>query len=216
MFVASSASRISRRGVSPPSPLSTHPSKVCPPSVPSLLAPSLYIPNILLPLHLHHPVTPCANFKNTLGTFAQGCETGCGAVSVEASAVGGLLVVDDFEAQAVVDQLLHRHRRHRGARDPGSAARRRWVRGVLHRARNTDSGVVVGRERPPGRRADGFVRGATCRRRSRLTGGGALARRRSRPDWDAGSRVRCPRCARFRSDVRRTQERVADPRATRG
>ena len=56
--------------------------------------------------------------------------------------------VDDLEAQALVDQLLHRHRPGRRARREGSRPGGRRIGGVLLRARNPHPGLAVGRRHP--------------------------------------------------------------------
>ena len=64
------------------------------------------------------------------GTFAQGCENGCGAASADGrSAVGGWLNADDRQAEAVVDQLLHRHRPdgRAASQGPGSGPAVGWA-----------------------------------------------------------------------------------------
>ena len=83
---------------------------------------------------------------------AQGCENGCGTASATTARrrVGGWIDVDDREAVAVVDQLLHRHRPGRRAGRQGSGAGRRRAGGVLLRTRNPHPGVAVRRRHPHG------------------------------------------------------------------
>jgi hypothetical protein len=63
---------------------------------------------------------------------------------------------------------------------------------------------------PPGWSA---LRRAAHRRYRGCERGGALARRRGHVGWCAGARIRRARCARVRSDILRTQERVPGARA---
>jgi hypothetical protein len=85
--------------------------------------------------------------------------------------------VDDLEAQAVVDRLLHRHRSGRRARCAGSRPGRAAAGGVLLQARDPHPGLAIGRRRSH-RRDDGRPDRCPARGRARRRSGGALARRR--------------------------------------
>ena len=148
------------------------------------------------------------------GTFAQRCENGCGTASAATRRpVGGWIDVDDLQAQAVVDQLLHRHRPGRRARCR-DLARAGGGLGEYYSERETRTPVwlLAGDTHTVAE-----LVGLTDAQRA---GGDADAEVVARwlddgiaPNGARGRAFGAARCARVRSDVLRTQERLVGPGA---